>query len=78
MKFSLLLLPCLMLAADPPLVVQNANILTVTKGTIKGSILVENGKIKEVGEKVMLPPTWTRRGCGWVRMTGATSVSPYS
>ncbi|MCX6610635.1 MAG: amidohydrolase [Acidobacteria bacterium] len=56
MKFSLLLLPCLLLAADPPLVVQNANILTVTKGTIKGSILVENGKIKEVGEKVMVPP----------------------
>ncbi len=56
MKFSLLLLPCLLLAADPPLVVQNANILTVTKGTIKGSIVVENGKIKEVGEKVMVPP----------------------
>ena len=56
MKFSLLLLPCLLLAADPPLVVQNANILTVTKGTVKGSIVVENGKIKEVGEKVMVPP----------------------
>lgn len=56
MRFSLLLLPCLMLAADPPLVVQNANILTVTKGTVKGSIVVENGKIKEVGEKVMVPP----------------------
>jgi imidazolonepropionase-like amidohydrolase len=56
MRFSLLLLPCLMLAADPPLVVQNANILTVTKGTVKGSIVVENGKIKEVGEKVLVPP----------------------
>jgi imidazolonepropionase-like amidohydrolase len=56
MKFSLFFLPCLLLAADPPLVVQNANILTVTKGTVKGSIVVENGKIKEVGEKVMVPP----------------------
>jgi imidazolonepropionase-like amidohydrolase len=43
-------------AADPPLVVQNANILTVTKGTVKGSMVIENGKIKEVGEKVMVPP----------------------
>jgi imidazolonepropionase-like amidohydrolase len=56
MKLSLFFLPCLLLAADPPLVVQNANILTVTKGTVKGSIVVENGKIKEVGEKVMVPP----------------------
>ncbi|MBM3761049.1 MAG: amidohydrolase [Acidobacteria bacterium] len=45
-----------LLAADPPLVVQNANILTVTKGTVKGSMVVENGKIKEVGEKVLVPP----------------------
>lgn len=56
MKSLLLFLPALMLAADPPLVVQNANILTVTKGTVKGSIVVENGKIKEVGEKVTVPP----------------------
>ena len=49
-------LPLLGLAADQPIVVQNANILTVTKGTIKGSIVIENGKIKEVGEKVMIPP----------------------
>ena len=46
----------LMVAADPPLVVQNAEILTVTKGRIKGSIVVENGKIKEVGENVLIPP----------------------
>lgn len=45
-----------LLAADPLLVVQNANILTVTKGTVKGSMVVENGKIKEVGEKVLVPP----------------------
>ncbi|WP_031497668.1 amidohydrolase [Bryobacter aggregatus] len=53
--FFSLCLPLLALAADQPIVVQNANILTVTKGTIKGSIVVENGKIKEVGEKVSIP-----------------------
>ncbi len=56
MKFSILFIPLLVMAADPPMVVQNANILTVTKGTIKGSIVVENGKIKEIGEKVLIPP----------------------
>ena len=56
MKFSILFIPLLVMAADPPMVVQNANILTVTRGTIKGSIVVENGKIKEIGEKVLVPP----------------------
>ncbi len=56
MKFLILFIPLLVVAADQPMVVQNANILTVTKGTIKGSIVVENGKIKEVGEKVTVPP----------------------
>jgi imidazolonepropionase-like amidohydrolase len=36
-------------------VIQNATIMTVTKGTIKGSIVVKDGKIAEVGEKVMVP-----------------------
>lgn len=35
--------------------IQNATILTVTKGTIKGSILVRDGKIVEVGDKVLVP-----------------------
>ncbi len=43
-------------AADPPMVVQNAELLTVTKGKIKGSMVIENGKIKEIGEKVLVPP----------------------
>ena len=30
--------------------------MTVSKGTFKGSILVKDGKIAEVGEKVMEPP----------------------
>ncbi len=48
------------LAALAPLcaetiVIQNATIMTVTKGTIKGSVVVKDGKIAEVGEKVMVP-----------------------
>jgi imidazolonepropionase-like amidohydrolase len=43
--------------AAPPTVIQNATVLTVTKGTIKnGSIVIRDGKIAEVGEKVMAPP----------------------
>ena len=36
-------------------VIQNATIMTVSKGTLKGSIVVRDGKIAEVGEKVMVP-----------------------
>ncbi|HTP30560.1 MAG TPA: amidohydrolase [Candidatus Acidoferrales bacterium] len=36
-------------------VLQNATIMTVAKGTLKGSIVVRDGKIAEVGEKVMVP-----------------------
>jgi imidazolonepropionase-like amidohydrolase len=44
-----------MLAA-PPIVIQNATVLTVTRGTItNGSILIRDGKIAEVGEKVTVP-----------------------
>jgi imidazolonepropionase-like amidohydrolase len=44
-----------MLAA-PPIVIQNATILTVTKGTLNsGSILIRDGKIAEVGDKVNVP-----------------------
>src|SRR6516165_2844197 len=37
-------------------VIQNATIMTVSKGTLKGSVVVRDGKIVEVGEKVMVPP----------------------
>jgi imidazolonepropionase-like amidohydrolase len=37
------------------IVIQNATIMTVAKGTIKGSVVVKDGKIAEVGEKVMVP-----------------------
>ena len=36
-------------------VIRNATIMTVTKGTLKGSIMVKDGKIAEVGEKVLEP-----------------------
>jgi imidazolonepropionase-like amidohydrolase len=41
-------------AAD--LVLQNATILTVTKGTFVGSILIRDGKIVEAGQKVLVRP----------------------
>src|ERR1700743_399546 len=48
------------LAAVAPLcaqtiVIRNATIMTVTHGTVKGSIVVKDGKIADVGEKVMEP-----------------------
>ena len=36
-------------------VIRNATVMTVSKGTFKGSIVVKDGKIAEVGEKVMEP-----------------------
>jgi imidazolonepropionase-like amidohydrolase len=36
-------------------VIRNANILTIANGTTKGSILVRDGKIAEVGENVSAP-----------------------
>jgi imidazolonepropionase-like amidohydrolase len=59
---SLILLgTCCTLRATPPdsspaVVIQNATILTVTKGTIeRGSILIKDGKISEVGPSVKVP-----------------------
>lgn len=42
--------------AAPPIVIQNTTILTVTKGTINnGSILIRDGKIAEVADKIAVP-----------------------
>ncbi len=55
-RFSILLLAASALfAAEAPVLIQNATILTVTKGTVKGSILLQDGKIAAIGEKVMAP-----------------------
>ena len=49
-------LACSAFAAGP-IVIRNATVLTVTKGTIeKGSVLVRDGKIAEVGANVTAPP----------------------
>ena len=37
------------------IVIQNATIMTVSQGTVKGSVVVKDGKIAEVGEKVLVP-----------------------
>jgi imidazolonepropionase-like amidohydrolase len=43
-------------AASAPVVIQNATIMTVTKGTIdKGSVVLQDGKIVAVGAKVNIP-----------------------
>lgn len=41
-------------AAD--LIIQNAKILTVTRGRVDGSILIRDGKIAEVAPKILVPP----------------------
>ncbi len=51
-----LLLTCAAWLGAQTIVVQNGTIHTVTKGTFQGSIVVVNGKITEVGEKVLTPP----------------------
>lgn len=44
------------LCAQNAIVIQNGTIHTVTKGTFTGSVVIVDGKITEVGEKVMAPP----------------------
>ena len=51
---------CAALVAAAPLcaqtyIIKNATVMTVSKGTLKGSILIKDGKIAEVGEMVMEP-----------------------
>jgi imidazolonepropionase-like amidohydrolase len=41
--------------AAPPIVIKNATVLTVTKGTFKGSVLVRDGKIVEAAPNVLVP-----------------------
>jgi len=37
------------------IVIQNATVMTVTHGVFKGSVVVKDGKIADMGEKVMVP-----------------------
>jgi imidazolonepropionase-like amidohydrolase len=52
---GLLLAPVAAMAAGGDIVIRNAKILTVTKGSFDGSILIRNGKIAEVGPNVTAP-----------------------
>jgi imidazolonepropionase-like amidohydrolase len=54
-KLVLMALAALAPLAAETIVIENATIMTVTKGTLKGSVVVKDGKITEVGEKVMVP-----------------------
>lgn len=47
--------PLALRAADGVFVIRNAKILTVTKGSFDGSILIRDGKIMEVGPNVNAP-----------------------
>jgi imidazolonepropionase-like amidohydrolase len=49
------LLPFAAQAAEGTIVIRNAKILTVTKGSFDGSILIRDGKIVEVGANVNAP-----------------------
>ena len=51
LTFGLMLAP---LRAETT-VIQNATILTISNGTIKGSILIRDGKIAAVGDKIQVP-----------------------
>jgi imidazolonepropionase-like amidohydrolase len=54
-KLLLAALAALAPAGAQTIVIQNATVMTVTKGTVKGAIVIRDGKIVEVGEKVMVP-----------------------
>ena len=43
------------LMAAPAVVIQNATVLTITKGSFIGSVVMRDGKIVEAGEKVTVP-----------------------
>jgi imidazolonepropionase-like amidohydrolase len=42
-------------AGAQTIVIQNATIMTVAKGTFKGSVVIKDGKIADVGERIMVP-----------------------
>jgi imidazolonepropionase-like amidohydrolase len=54
-RFVVFLMAVPLMAAGPAIVIRNATVLTVTKGTFQGSILIRDGKIVEAGEKVTVP-----------------------
>ncbi|MFB3825307.1 MAG: amidohydrolase [Bryobacteraceae bacterium] len=55
MKLVSIFLAALPLAAGPATVIQNATVITVTKGTFRGAVVVRDGKIVAAGEKAAVP-----------------------
>lgn len=55
MKRLWLVLAACPLMAGQAIVIQNANVLTVTKGSFRGAVVIRDGKIAEMGEKVLVP-----------------------
>jgi imidazolonepropionase-like amidohydrolase len=56
MKFALVICAfAVSVLAAPPILIQNATILTITKGTLNGSVLIRDGKIAEVADKITPP-----------------------
>lgn len=42
-------------ASSRTIVLKNAKILTVTNGNVEGSLLIQNGRIVEIGDKITIP-----------------------
>jgi len=55
MKSSLLVFALTAFLHAAPIVIKNATVLTVTKGTFVGSVVIDNGKIVQAGEHVTEP-----------------------
>ncbi|MBX9600814.1 MAG: amidohydrolase [Bryobacteraceae bacterium] len=55
MRIAILLAGIAAGLAAQTVVLQNGTIMTVTKGTFKGAIVIKDGKIVEVGDKVLVP-----------------------
>jgi imidazolonepropionase-like amidohydrolase len=50
-----MLLAACLLPAGQPVVIRDANVITVTKGNFRGDVLVRDGKIEAMGDKVLAP-----------------------
>jgi imidazolonepropionase-like amidohydrolase len=55
MRLTCFLMAAALAAQAETFVIQNATIWTMAKGKITGSVVVKDGKIDQVGEKVMVP-----------------------
>ncbi|HEY7336865.1 MAG TPA: amidohydrolase [Bryobacteraceae bacterium] len=54
-RFFTAALTCAMALRAETIVIRNATILTVSNGTLKGSILVRDGKIADLGDQIKIP-----------------------